>query len=155
MSTLFSHWMHFLLFIFLFLLQICNYNIIINLKEVNTMTIGERIKQRRIDLGLSADDLANAIGKNRATIYRYENGNIENLPITILEPLAKALHTTPADLLGRTLEKEPLKLSALEERIIMKLRQLNSEAIEEIEDIIDVKLAKLQRKAEEEERNLG
>lgn len=119
------------------------------------MTIGERIKQRRIDLGLSADDLATAIGKNRATIYRYENGNIENLPITILEPLAKALHTTPADLLGRTLEKEQLKLSALEERIIMKLRQLNSEAIEEIEDIIDFKLAKLQRKAEEEELKLG
>ena len=38
--------------------------------------------------------------KNRTTIYRYENNDIENLPITILEPLAKILKTTPIELLG-------------------------------------------------------
>lgn len=64
------------------------------------MNTGDRIKQRRIELGLSVDDLAEKIGKSRATIYRYENGDIENMPIPILEPLAKALDTTPADLMG-------------------------------------------------------
>ena len=64
------------------------------------MNTGDRIKQRRLELGLSADDLANKIGKSRATIYRYENGDIENMPTPILEPLAKALNTTPADLMG-------------------------------------------------------
>ena len=64
------------------------------------MNTGDRIKQRRIELGLTADDLANKIGKSRATIYRYENGDIENMPTPILEPLAKALDTTPADLMG-------------------------------------------------------
>ena len=64
------------------------------------MNTGDRIKQRRIELGLTADELANRIGKSRATIYRYENGDIENMPTTILEPLAKALNTTPADLMG-------------------------------------------------------
>ena len=39
-------------------------------------TIGERIKELRIKLNLSADDLAELIGKNRSTIYRYENSNI-------------------------------------------------------------------------------
>lgn len=66
------------------------------------MTIGERIKQRRIDLDLTADDLAERAGKSRATIYRYENGDIENLPTTVLEPLAEALYTTPAFLMGWT-----------------------------------------------------
>lgn len=64
------------------------------------MNTGDRIKQRRMELGLSADDLAGKIGKSRATIYRYENGDIENMPTPILEPLAKALDTTPADLMG-------------------------------------------------------
>lgn len=64
------------------------------------MNTGDRIKQRRIELGLSVDDLAEKIEKSRATIYRYENGDIENMPIPILEPLAKALDTTPADLMG-------------------------------------------------------
>ena len=64
------------------------------------MNIGNRIKQRRIDLDISAEELAAMIGKSRATIYRYENGDIENLPTTILEPLAEALETTPAYLMG-------------------------------------------------------
>lgn len=64
------------------------------------MNTGDRIKQRRMELGLTVDDLAERINKSRATIYRYENGDIENMPTTILEPLAKALYTTPADLMG-------------------------------------------------------
>ncbi|WP_302146059.1 helix-turn-helix domain-containing protein [Veillonella parvula] len=64
------------------------------------MRIGERIKQRRLELGYTADMLAKILNKNRATIYRYENGDIENMPIDVLEPLAKALNTTPAYLMG-------------------------------------------------------
>ena len=64
------------------------------------MTIGTIIKNRRIEIGLSVDELANLIGKNRATIYRYESAEIEKLPINVLEPLAKALRTTPAELMG-------------------------------------------------------
>lgn len=64
------------------------------------MNTGERIKQRRKELDISADELAVAIGKSRATIYRYESGEIEDMPITILEPLADALRTTPDYLLG-------------------------------------------------------
>ena len=64
------------------------------------MRIGERIKQRRLELGYTADALAKLLNKNRATIYRYENGDIENMPIDVLEPLSKALNTTPAYLMG-------------------------------------------------------
>jgi DNA-binding helix-turn-helix protein len=64
------------------------------------MTIGERIKQRRIELGLSVDEVAEKLGKNRATVYRYESNEIENLPVGTLEPLAKILETTPAQLMG-------------------------------------------------------
>lgn len=64
------------------------------------MKIGDRIKQRRKFLGLSVDELAEKLGKNRATIYRYESSDIEKLPTTVLEPLADALKTTPAYLMG-------------------------------------------------------
>lgn len=64
------------------------------------MTIGERIKERRKKLGLSVEELADKLGKNRATIYRYESSEIEKLPTTVLKPLAKALNTTPAFLMG-------------------------------------------------------
>lgn len=64
------------------------------------MTIGERIKDLRKARGISVEKLAEAIGKDRATIYRYESKAIEDMPTSILEPLAKALGTTPAYLMG-------------------------------------------------------
>ena len=82
------------------MLQFCNKYVILITMKTNTSQISMRIKERRIALGLSVDDLAKKINKNRATIYRYENGDIENMPMNILEPLAKALQTTPSFLLG-------------------------------------------------------
>ena len=70
------------------------------------MKAGDRIKIRRQELGLSVDDLAERIGKNRATIYRYENGDIENMPVGVIEPLAAALDTTPAYIAGWTDDSE-------------------------------------------------
>lgn len=64
------------------------------------MNIGQRIKEKRKELKMSADELAKRLGKDRSTIYRYEKGDIENLPLDILEPIAKALETTPAYLMG-------------------------------------------------------
>ncbi len=64
------------------------------------MTIGERIKARREQLGFSVDEVAKKLGKNRATIYRYESDYIENLPVSVLEPIANILETTPAFLMG-------------------------------------------------------
>lgn len=68
--------------------------------------IGKNIKKRRKELSMSVDDLAKKLNKSRATIYRYENGDIENLPTSILIPLADVLKTTPAQLLGWENEEE-------------------------------------------------
>jgi transcriptional regulator with XRE-family HTH domain len=64
------------------------------------MNIGQRIKEKRKELKISADELGKRLGKDRSTIYRYEKGDIENLPLDILEPIAKALDTTPGYLMG-------------------------------------------------------
>lgn len=64
----------------------------------NTMTTGERIRTRRKQLGMSVDDLAAKLGKNRATIYRYESDTIE-MPACLLKPLADALDTIPDELM--------------------------------------------------------
>lgn len=48
-----------------------------------------------------------------------------------------------------------LSLTQQEETHIKKYRQLDADGKEEIDDLIDVKLAKLQRKAEEDVESLG
>lgn len=72
------------------------------------MTTGDRIKQRRLELGLSVDEVATKLGKNRATVYRYESNDIENLPVGTLEPLAEILDTTPAYLMGWNSDDYPI-----------------------------------------------
>lgn len=64
------------------------------------MNIGKRIQDRRKQLGMSADELAKRIGKTRTTVSRYETGFIEKLPSSVLVPIAEALQTTPAYLMG-------------------------------------------------------
>lgn len=64
------------------------------------MTTGQRMKIRRKEIGLSAERVAEILGVSPATIYRYENGDIEKVPGDRLGPIADALKTTPAFLMG-------------------------------------------------------
>lgn len=64
------------------------------------MNVNEKIKQRRIQLGLNVNDVAEELGISRATLYRYESHEIEKLPISIIEPLAEILQITPTELMG-------------------------------------------------------
>lgn len=82
-------------------------------------TIGKNIKNRRLELKMTVDEVAEKLNKNRATIYRYENGEIENLSVSVMIPLAKILHTTPAKLLG--LEGENSILFGLKRKNIIKI----------------------------------
>lgn len=63
-------------------------------------TVGSRIKNRRKQIKMSADKLGEMIGKNRATVYRYESDEIENMPYDIILPISKALNVSPSYLLG-------------------------------------------------------
>lgn len=58
------------------------------------------MKARRKEIGLSAERVAEILGVSPATIYRYEKGDIEKVPGDLLAPIANALQTTPAYLMG-------------------------------------------------------
>lgn len=64
------------------------------------MSIGENIRRCRRDLDMTLEEVATRVGVTRATIQKYENGIINNIPSDKIELLAKVLHTTPAYLMG-------------------------------------------------------
>lgn len=78
------------------------------------MKIGERIKQRRIELNMSQEELAKKVGyKDRSTVsYIEKNG--ENLSMPKVKELAAALNTTPSWLMGWD-EEEENKTALLQE----------------------------------------
>lgn len=77
-------------------------------------TIHERIHNRRIELGLSVIDVANALKVSRATVYRYENKGIEKLPFDIIQPLSSVLHTSPEYLMGWVDNPDPSYMDTAE-----------------------------------------
>ena len=81
------------------------------------MNTGERIRARRKHLGMSAETLASIIGVSPTTVYRYENGDIEKVDSTKLEPIAIALRTTPAYLMGWETEETGEKLKEIGETL--------------------------------------
>lgn len=66
------------------------------------MDVAKRMKELRKAKGISAETIAEYLGTNPTTIYRYEKGDIEKMPISILEPIAKILGCSPAYLMGWT-----------------------------------------------------
>lgn len=64
------------------------------------MNVGDRMKSIRKQQGISADQLAESIGVSRSTIFRYEKGDIEKMPIEVVANVASSLHVSLIDLMG-------------------------------------------------------
>ena len=81
------------------------------------MTIGERIKNRREELGLTQDELAKKCGyKSRSSINKIELSR--DLPLRKVSLMAEALETTPAYLMGwDDAEEHPIINEATPEEI--------------------------------------
>ena len=113
------------------------------------MSIGQRIRTKRKEMGMSVDELAARLGKDRSTVYRYEKGDIENLPLDILEPIAKALDTTPAVLMGWVAEESGQRTTELAQlykrmrldddfyRMVQKLDKLSETQLDSIKQLLN------------------
>ena len=58
---------------------------------------GERIRERRVLLGISQETLAEAVGVTRNSISRYENGQTE-MKLDVLYKICDFLKITPSDI---------------------------------------------------------
>ena len=139
-------------------------------------TIGDRIKSRREELGLTQDDLALKLGyKSRSSINKIEKDG-RNLPQKKILDIALALDTTVAYIMGwhepkilYSIKDFPCPVSELKEReeflkdsieefnnspsgrLLSLFSQLTSDNKEDVMDYIEMKLAKQQKKAEEKD----
>ena len=57
------------------------------------MSVGKRIKELRINQGLTLREVAKKIGVATQTIHKYENEIVTNIPIDRIEEIAKVLNT--------------------------------------------------------------
>jgi len=124
------------------------------------MGISENIKILRERYGLSQKELGQIAGVSDKAVSTWEQG-LKEPRMGAIQKLADYFSIRKSDIIedgGLMSKRTPspsLSLTQQEETHIKKYRQLDADGKEEIDDLIDVKLAKLQRKAEEDVESLG
>lgn len=89
------------------------------------MCMAQRIKQRRIAMGYTQDELASKLGLQKSAIAKYENGRVENIKRSIIEKMANILECKPSYLMGWEDNTSPstLTLSDIEVKIVLEYRK--------------------------------
>lgn len=80
--------------------------------------IGLRIEQRRKELNMTLNDIADAIGVARSTIQRYEKGTITKVKLPVIEAIANTLKVNPAWIVCKTDDPTPVSAAVLPEGIM-------------------------------------
>lgn len=116
------------------------------------MTVGDRIRQRRKELGLSQEELANRLGnKSRASVCTVETGK-EDLTMDRIRKYAEALECEPGYLTGWISEEQAhkrileayyqrfMKMSITDKEIdfIVKYRAATEETKKIIDKILEI-----------------
>ena len=76
------------------------------------MTIGEKIRARREELGMTTEELGKLIGVQRSAITKYEKDKVD-LKSRQLQAIANALNVPPVALLGDDDFEDQQRLEAL------------------------------------------
>lgn len=108
------------------------------------MKIGDRIKYRREELGMSQDELARRLGyKSRSSVNKIEK-DASGLPQNKIASIASALRTTPSYIMGW--EEVQKKNDALTD-IVLRLRTDNEFAsiMEGISKLDSIQLASVKQ----------
>ena len=61
--------------------------------------IQDLLKKRRLELGLTLEEVADAVGVGKSTVRKWEVGLIQNMRRDNIQKLAEALQLSPLDLL--------------------------------------------------------
>lgn len=78
--------------------------------------IANKIKARRIQLGLTLEDVAQAVGVGRSTVRKWETGLIKNMGRDKIALLAKVLQISPVELVpmpDKAVSEDDERLEAL------------------------------------------
>lgn len=114
------------------------------------MELHQRIKQRRMELDMSQEELAFKLGyKSRSSINKIEMGD-NDIPQSRILAFAKALNTTPSYLLGLDVQPKEMNIdnSIIELIDLDTIKQMNKNSINRLNAYAQ-KLLALQQMEEE------
>lgn len=88
------------------------------------MSMAERIKELRINAGLTQEELGEKLGLQKSAIAKYENGRVENIKRSTIQAMADLFGVKPSYVLGfdsEPAEEAPYYLDPEAARIAQEL----------------------------------
>lgn len=73
--------------------------------------IGNKMHLRRLELGLTLEDVAKAVGVGKSTVRKWENGMIKNMGRDKIAALAAVLQLSPVEFVPTAGEEAPARIS--------------------------------------------
>lgn len=64
------------------------------------MDMATRIKERRLAMDFTQEELASRLGLQKSAIAKYENGRVENIKRSVIQKMASILECSPSYLMG-------------------------------------------------------
>lgn len=107
------------------------------------MKIGLAIAMRREQIGLTQEELANAVGVSKASVCRWESGDISNMRRDRIQKLAQALKISPLELLNEETDgffsdiKENAPNDEIRSAIIEKVNNMSDEQAKKFLDFLN------------------
>ena len=110
-------------------------------EKVRAWSVGEIIADRRDQLKMTQQELADRIGVNRSTLSRYESGTYKKIPYDVMLRLSSALNATEDYLFGKVDDPQAVQFPVspdeqLEQRLLFFFRRLSGDQKEAVVKMI-------------------
>ena len=102
------------------------------------MGIGDKIKKRRIDLGLTLENVSSYVGVSISTVSRWERGEIDNMKRDKIQKLSEILLVSVPYILGLSEDIEDVVSARLKTRILAKIDNMSVEQLDRLMSMIDL-----------------
>lgn len=112
------------------------------IKEVIYLELYEKIKARRLELGLTLEDVGNIVGVGKSTVRKWETGNITDMKRDKIALLSKALKVSPLFIMGIEEELPKPTITEKEKELLTNYNKLNDlgkdEAVKRVSELTEL-----------------
>lgn len=103
------------------------------------MGMAERIKERRLIMDYTQEELAEKLGLQKSAIAKYENGRVENIKRSIIAQMATILECSPAYLMGWSEEmQERTQITQPEQDHLYKYRFIDDKGKHTVDTVLEM-----------------
>ncbi len=114
------------------------------------MGMAERIKERRLIMNYTQEELAEKLGLQKSAIAKYENGRVENIKRSVIARMSDVLECSPAYLMGWDEPPERKPLSKPDQELLRKYHYIDEKGKHTVDTVVEMEYNRCKDNCSEE-----